>query len=206
LRDVNPQYRGDVIPAGFGRTYALRLPYNHVGDFIDKQDTIFAHRRDYYFNDSDRTADPRNRVKRYTQSAPGNKARITYTVKNGDVLGTIAARFNVKLADLKYWNNMNGNLIRVGQKLVVYVAPNQVARYESQTGARYSGVASNAETAVTPLTEGEFTIYTIKQGESLWTIAKKFPGVTNEDIMKWNGIPARETKNLKPGQKLKIKI
>jgi membrane-bound lytic murein transglycosylase D len=206
LRDLNPQYRGDVIPAGLGRSYALRLPYNHVGDFIDKQDTIFAHRRNYYFNDNDRTADPRDRVKRYTQVTPANKAKVTYTVKSGDVPGAIANKFGVKLADLKYWNNMNGNLIRVGQKLVVYVSPDKVARLEASTGARYSGVAANAATVVTPLADGEFTTYTIKQGENLWTIARKFPGVTNQDIMQWNGIPAEKVKNLKPGQKLKIKI
>jgi membrane-bound lytic murein transglycosylase D len=205
LRDLNPQYRGDVIPAGFGRAYSLRLPYNYVGDFIDKQDTIFAHRRDYYFNDRDRTADPRNRVRRYTQVAPNNKAKVTYTVKRGDVLGTIATRFGVKMADLKYWNNISGTTIRVGQKLVIYVAPDKVARYESM-GATYSGVAANAETVVAPLSNGEFTIYTIKQGESLWTIARKFPGVTNQDIMQWNGITAERAKRLKPGQKLKIKI
>jgi membrane-bound lytic murein transglycosylase D len=120
LRNLNPQYRADVIPAGFGRTYALRLPYHHVGDFIDKQDTIFAHRRDHYFNVKNRSADPRAIVKQYTPVAPGNKTKVTYTVKSGDVLGVIAAKFKVKLADLKYWNNLSGNLIRVGQKLVVY--------------------------------------------------------------------------------------
>jgi membrane-bound lytic murein transglycosylase D len=205
LRDLNPQYRGDVIPAGFGRTYTLQLPYNHVGNFIDKQDTIFAHRRDYYFNDNDRTVDPRNRVRNYAQAVPRDKAKITYTVKSGDVLGTIANKFNVKIADLRYWNNVNGNLIRVGQKLVVYVPRDKVALYEPH-GTRYSEMTTNAETLVIPLSDGEFTVYTIKQGESLWTIAQKFPGVTNEDIMQWNGISSEKAKSLKPGQKLKIQI
>ena len=59
IRDLNPQYRSDIVPAGFGKSYALRVPYNHVGEFIDKQDTIFAYNRNTYFNDSDRTADPK---------------------------------------------------------------------------------------------------------------------------------------------------
>ncbi|MDR1274346.1 MAG: transglycosylase SLT domain-containing protein, partial [Odoribacteraceae bacterium] len=129
LRDLNPQYRADVIPAGFGRTYALRLPYRHVGDFIDRQDTIFAHRRDHYFGDKDRVVDPRGRVKQPAPAAPANKTRVTYTVKSGDVAGVIAARFNVRLADLKYWNGMETNLIRVGQVLVVYVDPGDAARH-----------------------------------------------------------------------------
>ena len=40
LRDLNPQYRADVIPAGFGKSYALKMPYNHIGSFIDNQDSI----------------------------------------------------------------------------------------------------------------------------------------------------------------------
>jgi membrane-bound lytic murein transglycosylase D len=42
LRDLNPQYRADVIPSGYGKSYVLRIPYNHVNNFIDLQDSIFA--------------------------------------------------------------------------------------------------------------------------------------------------------------------
>lgn len=50
------------------------------------------------------------------------RARLVYTVKSGDVPGAIAMKFNVRLADLKYWNNLNKRMtIRPGQKLVVYV-------------------------------------------------------------------------------------
>lgn len=206
LRDLNPQYRGDVIPAGFGKTYALRLPYNYVGDFIERQDTIFAHNRNYYFDDSDRTANPKERIKHFAHVAPNNKAKLIYTVKSGDVLGEIAGRFKVKLADLKYWNNKSNNMIRVGEKLTVYVANDKVSHYQKLANTKYAGKASNAETVTEPLIEGEYTIYTIRQGENLWTIAKKFPGVSNEDIMRWNGISQKGVKNLKPGQKLKIKI
>jgi candidate lytic murein transglycosylase; glycoside hydrolase family 23 len=56
------------------------------------------------------------------------------------------------------------------------------------------------------LAEGEFFYYTIRRGDNLWSIAKKYPGVSNRDIMKWNGLSEKMVKNLKPGQKLKIKI
>jgi membrane-bound lytic murein transglycosylase D len=200
LRDLNPQYRGDVIPAGFGRAYSLRLPYNHVGSFIDNQDTIFAHRRTHYFNDNDRAVDPRDRARQHAQVVPRDKTRVTYTVKSGDVLGTIANKFSVKVADLKYWNDIKGNLIRTGQKLVLYVSPGKTVPREAPA------IAANTGTAAPPLADGEFTLYTIKQGDNLWTIAKKFPGVTNENIMQWNGISPGQAKLLKPGQKLKIKI
>lgn len=207
LRDLNPQFRADVIPAGFGKSYALKIPYNHINDFIDNQDSIFACNRTKYFNDSDRTADPKNRIRVHAQAlGQEGRARMVYTVKSGDVPGAIAMKFNVRLADLKYWNNLNKRMtIRPGQKLVVYVPEKKVAQYKSN--AAYSGKESN--TAVAPKVEtidGEFVYYTVKRGENLWSIAKKYPGVSNRDIMKWNGISENQVKDIRPGQKLKIKI
>jgi membrane-bound lytic murein transglycosylase D len=43
--------------------------------------------------------------------------------------------------------------------------------------------------------------YTVKSGDSLWSIAKKYPGVTEQDLMKWNKCGA----NIRPGQKLVIR-
>ncbi len=46
--------------------------------------------------------------------------RNVYYVRNGDVLGTIAQRFGVSIRNLKEWNNLRGNLIRVGQRLIIW--------------------------------------------------------------------------------------
>lgn len=46
--------------------------------------------------------------------------RNLYTVRNGDVLGTIAHRFGVSIRNLREWNNLRGNLIRVGQRLIIW--------------------------------------------------------------------------------------
>lgn len=207
LRDLNPQFRADVIPAGFGKSYALRMPYSHINDFIDHQDSIFACNRSKYFNDSDRTADPKARIKvhAHTLGSEG-RARMVYTVKSGDVPGAIAMKFNVRLADLKYWNNLNKRLtIRPGQKLVLYVPEKKVAQYKNK--AAYTGKVNNTASAPKVETiDGEFTYYTVRKGENLWSIAKKYPGVSNQDIMKWNGLSDRDVKGIQPGRKLKIKI
>ena len=204
LRDMNPQYRGDVVPAGMGKPYILRLPYNYVGDFIDMQDTIFAYNRKHYFDDSDRLASPNERIKHFTHTTPSNKGKLVYTVKNGDVIGVIANKFDVKLADLKYWNNKSSNLIRAGEKLTIYVPTNKVDHYRNKMNATYTGVASNAERATEPLIEGEYTLYTIKEGDSLWSIARKFPGVSDDDLRRWNGLSSKAI--IRPGRKLKVKI
>lgn len=46
--------------------------------------------------------------------------RISYTIKRGDTLGGIAARYRVKVSDLKRWNNLRSDMIREGRKLVIY--------------------------------------------------------------------------------------
>ncbi len=207
LRDLNPQYRADVVPAGFGKSYSLIMPYEQVHDFIDQQDSIFACNRTKYFNDNDRTADPKNRIKVH---APGlgqeGRARLVYTVKSGDVPGAIALKFNVRLADLKYWNNLNKRMtIRPGQKLVLYVPEKKLSQYKNK--AAYSGKEDNTASAPKVETiDGEFIYYTVRKGENLWSIAKKYPGVSNKDIMRWNGISENQVRDIRPGQKLKIKI
>ena len=207
LRDMNPQYKADVIPAGYGKCYVLKMPYNHVMDFVDNQDSIFANNRSKYFNDADRVADPKERIKVHaTVIGQDDKARLVYTVRSGDVPGAIASKFNVTLADLKYWNNLNRRMtIHPGQKLVVYVSDKKAAQYKSN--ADYAGKVTNTTNAPKVETvDGEFVYYTVRKGESLWMIAKKYPGVTDADIMRWNGISRSEVKDIKPGQKLKIKI
>ena len=49
-----------------------------------------------------------------------NVDKITYTIRSGDTLGGIAARYKVKVSDLKRWNGLSGDFIREGRKLVIY--------------------------------------------------------------------------------------
>ncbi len=207
LRNLNPQYKVDVIPAGHGKSYALNIPYNHVNGFIDNQDSIFAYNRSKYFDDSHRSADPNNRIK---VNAPAlgtdGRTRLVYTVKSNDVPGTIAEKFKIRLSDLRYWNNLNSRMtVRLGQKLVVYVTPQTATQYKNNT--QYAGkVAPKVAAPKVESIDGEFISYTVRKGENLWVIAKKYPGVSNTDIMKWNGLSSRDVRKIKPGHKLKIKI
>jgi membrane-bound lytic murein transglycosylase D len=50
--------------------------------------------------------------------------------------------------------------------------------------------------------KNEFVYYKVRKGDNFWTIAKKFPGVSNDDIMKLNNI--KQANSLKVGQVLKI--
>ena len=50
----------------------------------------------------------------------------------------------------------------------------------------------------------EFVYYTVRKGDNFWSIAKKFPGVSNDDIMKLNKIKISNSNGLRVGQVLKI--
>ncbi|MFA9187220.1 LysM peptidoglycan-binding domain-containing protein [Flavobacterium sp. FBOR7N2.3] len=114
---------------------------------------------------------------------------IEYTVQKGDNLGTISKKFGTAVADLKEWNHLSDNNIAFGKKLIV--AKNEVAIHTSK-----SSVASFKKNNNSSQHD-----YFVKKGDSLFSIAKKYPGVTVSDIKKWNDI---NNEDIKPGMKLKI--
>lgn len=65
-------------------------------------------------------AKPKTEDKPKTNSKAKEPKSITYTVKSGDTLGAIAKKHHVSVSDLKKWNNLKNDLIRVNQKLKIY--------------------------------------------------------------------------------------
>lgn len=127
LRELNPQYRHDIVPAQGGKNYALRLPVEVTLAFAAQEDSIYAYQREKYFPDNKIVAVSEATYVR--GAAPKNCAKLIYTVKAGDVPGSIASRFGVRVNDLRYWNGMRRNIIRIDQKLVIYVPKSRVDRY-----------------------------------------------------------------------------
>lgn len=201
LRELNPQYRRDVIPSGKS-SYPLRLAFNNVTSFISMEDTIYTHRRNEFFPNGSLVVLP-STTTHAVATPPGRKA-VQYTVKSGDVVGLIADWFNVRTSDLAYWNNIHRNIIKVGQKLVIYVPEGKLNHY--QEVARKHGTSSKSASSTTTnssSTSGGYIYYTVKSGDSVWTIAQQYEGVKNEDILKLNNIT--DARSIKPGQRLKIK-
>lgn len=211
LRNLNPQYRRDIVPSQ-KQAYPLRIPSDFTEKFITFEDSIFSYQREKYFASNRLVVNPSNNYN--APAAPKNKAKIYYTVKSGDAVGLIADWYDVYSSDLRYWNNIHRNIIKVGQKLVVYVPKNKVSHYSKINSMSYSQKqALNGRTVKTtakvetdkPVNmSGEFEYYTVRRGDNLWTIAKKYPGVSNSDIMKLNGIT--NAAKISPGQRLKIPL
>ena len=218
LRDMNPQYRADIIPGTAAKPFALRLPESCTLTFIDYQDSIFAFNDSVYFNKDNMLTNPTYYSKSsYYHDPPGdNMSKLHYTVKSGDNLGFISEWYHVRISDLRYWNNIRNNIIRSGQRLVIYVPKNKAEKYgriNTMTFAEKQKMigkdvtnetqTSSAVTASTSLDFNNFIYYTVREGDTLWDIAKKYPGISDEDIKRLNNI--NDVSKIKPGQKLKIK-
>lgn len=122
IRSLNPQYKKEIIP-GESKSYTLRLPQNAVSSFIDRQDTIYAHRADELFKNRRTVAikndSPASRRKGSSAKA-GNGTPTYYKIKNGDTLGAIAAKYGVRVKDLQSWNGLRGTNISAGKRLKIY--------------------------------------------------------------------------------------
>jgi membrane-bound lytic murein transglycosylase D len=125
-------------------------------------------------------------------SAPELKD-IEYVVQKGDNLGNISKKFGTALADLREWNKLHDNNIAIGSTLIV--ARNEIAIKTS------NAVASSYKKNELATAKKIKADYYVKKGDSLYSIAKKYPGVTISDLKKWNDI---KPEGIKPGMKLKI--
>ncbi|WKL46675.1 LysM peptidoglycan-binding domain-containing protein [Flavobacterium pectinovorum] len=125
---------------------------------------------------------------------------LEYVVAAGDNLGSIAKKFNTSIADLKELNNLTSNNIGLGKSLIV----GKEIVIEDETPATNTAVASSSIDSFRKKTASAKNItedYYVKKGDSLYSISKKYPGVTISDIKKWNNI---KDGDIKPGMKLKI--
>ena len=122
LRDLNPQYYKDIVPGSQGEQ-ELRLPFNYSNAFLDYQDSIYRYKADEMFSGSvddgrgTSTASRTTTTKRSTASSTGQWTY--YTVRKGDNLGKIAKKNRTTVANIKKWNNLRSDKIRVGQRLKV---------------------------------------------------------------------------------------
>jgi membrane-bound lytic murein transglycosylase D len=212
LRALNPQYKTGLIP-GSTKPQSLRLPMNHVGNFIDLSDTIRNHKHDIYLNKANLTVNPSRSF--YAPPDMKGKAKIYYTVKDGDNLGFISEWFHVGLTDLRYWNDIYSNTIRVGQRITIFVDPSKAEYYSKINGMSAteklnlsgSPVTQKQVTVPSPpmaeVSDSGYVIYTVQYGDTIWDIVKKFDNVTTSEVLSLNNIS--DPGKIQVGQRLKIK-
>lgn len=178
LQFLNPAYKLDIIPVIEGRNYTLRLPREVVGAFVNNEEEMYAFAK----------AEFDKREKPLPQFLKAD-TKTRYKVRNGDYLGKIARKFGVRVSQIKKWNGLRSNNLKIGQRLTIF------PRRPSAT------VKSTVKKQSKGNTSFKGKTYVVKSGDSLWSIAKKFPGVSVQNIKDWNDISSNK---LKPGMTLKI--
>jgi len=178
LAMLNPSYKLSIIPKINGKTSILRLPKHAIGTFVTNEAAIYAHVEE--------------ELKKKEAPLPQLVAEehIRYRVKSGDYLGRIAQQFGVGVSEIKRWNGLRSNMLRVGQRLTIY-----------QRGAAGVSAKPANQTAASGNGNTDSRVHVVKEGDSLWTISKKYPGITVENLREWNGLSGS---NLRPGTKLKL--
>ncbi len=209
IRALNPEYRTGLIPAT-SKAQPLTLPISYLGQFIDLADSIRNYKQDLYVNKKT-DVDP-TRSSSIPVSVSG-KTKLVYTVKDGDNLGYIAEWFNVGLSTLRYWNDIYGNVIRVGQKINVFVDPDKTEHYSrinEMTFAQKQAtkgitvpVNSQPVRVVAEMSEGDYIVHVVRSGDTIWDIVKLYDGVTTTEVLALNNIS--NPQKIQVGQRLKIK-
>lgn len=115
LRELNPQYKMDVIPAIEQRSYVLTLPQADIAKYLNYEEEILAKDSVYlaqYLNKN---------TKGSTLQAAVNTGSVEYRIKSGDTLGSVAKKHGVTVSQLMKWNNIkNANKLSIGQRIQIY--------------------------------------------------------------------------------------
>lgn len=166
----NPSYKLDIIPVVKGKNYNLRLPVRDAAKFVSNEAAVYAFAKAEF-----------DKIEKPLPKLLVAQSRSVYRVRNGDYLGKIANKYKVKVSQLKRWNNLRSNNLRIGQKLYIH--------------SRNPVINSTSNSSKAPAT------YKIKNGDSLWKIANKY-GISIASIRKLNPTTSDD---LKVGATLKLK-
>jgi membrane-bound lytic murein transglycosylase D len=184
LQKLNPSIQRNAVPE-IGKKFIINIP-------VEAKQNLGLNR--FAILDSASKVGKKE-LELLAKAMAGNtygRDRIVYKVRNGDVLGSIAMRHNVKVNDLKKWNNLKSNMIRSGQRLTIWVKASNTS----------IAIRSNKKTTSAPIMADAKT-YVVQPGDTLWDITKKFNGLTIEKIKTMNNLTNNK---IQPGQKLVIGI
>ncbi len=160
-----------------------------------------------------------SRSSKTSQSAAAVSSR-NYVVKSGDTLWSVAKKSGMSTDALRKLNHLgNNDSLKPGQKLTLpgssagsttastkSTAANtkQSSTKSSSSSARVNQTFAPASTTTTSNSSKGKTTYTVKSGDTLMAIARKYK-INANDIARWNGMGKNQTA-LKPGQTLTLQL
>lgn len=123
---------------------------------------------------------------------------VKYKVKKGDYLSTIAKKNNVSVQNIRTWNNMKNSVIKPGQQLTIKKVEQKLIAKEVKSLDNEKTIAKVPERS----TDSKYVFHKVEKGDTLYSIAKKYAGMTVEMIKELNGMKSSD--ELKAGMLLKI--
>ena len=150
-----------------------------------------------------------------------SKEKKVHKVRSGETLSGIGSRYGISYSKIKRWNGLRSNRIYKGQRLYIYVSTQKriavrssdekvtekdlIAKAEEKIQQKTLPKKPEKKASITPQIPKvkSYDVYTVQPGDTLWNIAKRYDGITVDDLRKMNKI--RSPKALMPGTRLKIK-
>ena len=124
----------------------------------------------------------------YGDNTTKNSSNVNYyKIKPGDSIGSIAEKYGVKVSEIQKWNNISGNKILAGSTLKIYSDAN-VNDIPNETKKTTKNVKSNQQS------------YTVKSGDSLYSIASK----NSTTVAKLKSINNLTSNTIKAGQNIRL--
>lgn len=188
LRALNPQYKRGIVPGNVEES-VLKLPAMQTYAFVDREDSIY----DYHAQEL--LPEYMITINGGAKSGSATREMITHIVLKNENIYTIANRYGVTARDIKKWNRLSSNRLQRGKRLKLYVDNGGVLL------AAKAPEKAKQQTQTASKQDNNYISHKVKSGESLYSIASKYPGITAQDLRKANKLP---NSKIMPGQVLKI--
>jgi len=185
IQTLNPGFKRFGLRSD-NKMYPIKVPEDKLLYFQLNKDSILTLASQSGRKDLER-------LSKNTIGSTYGRDKVVYNVRSGDVLGTIAERYRVRVSDLRKWNGLRSNMIRVGQHLNIWV-------YSSKSMTSTQQKIARTPTPAKPTvdTRGR-RVYIVQPGDTLWDIARENDGLDIDKIKQLNNL---KSANIKPGQKL----
>ncbi|MBE6307133.1 MAG: LysM peptidoglycan-binding domain-containing protein [Bacteroidales bacterium] len=177
LKELNPQYRCDIIPGSDSKPYSLTLPSQQAFAYTLMQDSILA----YAKKDLEAKGITEDQIS--TEPSP-----IYHKVRSGETLSKIARKYGTTVKNVKRWSGIKSDKLRIGQRLIVGWNNGIPAITSSKKSTKSSSQATQT------------TYHKVRKGETLSTIARKY-GTSVKQLKRANNLSGD---NINVGQRLFI--
>lgn len=135
---------------------------------------------------------------------PAGDNRVIHTVEPGESMFGISREYNVTIAEIQQWNNLESSSVNVGQELIIY-EPGEDAEQESIPPAEEMDEIEEIEERESIVRRAESdpgsTTYTVRTGDSLYQIAREHD-MSVDELQALNNL---DSDILRVGQRILVK-